>query len=132
MYLLPANLTFKYKFAVAKSELRMREEFRVPSEKLFWVGQGNGQADDEALQRDARLQAVRDAMSPGCSLLLDSTVFSGWKAASQARLRHFSFLNGAIWAVRGRTRLMVPLIVGFRPGYSRCSAPRCRVQQLGN
>ena len=64
MYLLPANLTFKYEFTVAKSELRMREEFRVPSEKLCWVGQGNGQADDKALRREARLQAVRDAMSP--------------------------------------------------------------------
>jgi hypothetical protein len=64
MYLLPANLTFKYEFTVAKFELRMREEFRVPSEKLCWVGQGNGQADDEALQRETRLQAVRDAMRP--------------------------------------------------------------------
>jgi hypothetical protein len=59
MWLHPANLTFKYEFTVAKSELRMREESGVPSEKLYWVGQGNGQADDEALQCEARLQAVR-------------------------------------------------------------------------
>lgn len=61
MMLLPANLTFKCEFTVAKSELRMQEEFGVPSEKLCWVGQGSGQADDQALERAAR---VRAAMSP--------------------------------------------------------------------
>ncbi len=35
MYLLSANLTFKYEFTVAKSELRMREESRVPSENFY-------------------------------------------------------------------------------------------------
>jgi hypothetical protein len=64
MMLLPANLTFKCEFTVTKSELRMQEEFGVPSEKLCWVGQGNGQADDQALQRNARYRAVLAARSP--------------------------------------------------------------------
>jgi hypothetical protein len=64
MLLLPANLTFKYEFTVAKSELRMQEQAGVPSERLCWVGQGSGQADDHALQREARVRAVRAAMSP--------------------------------------------------------------------
>jgi len=64
MLLLPINLTFKYEFTVAKPELQMREEFGAQSEKLCWIGQGSGQADDEAIQREARLQRVRDAWSP--------------------------------------------------------------------
>jgi hypothetical protein len=64
MMLLPANLTFKYEFTVAKSELRMQEESGVPSEKLCWVGQGSGQSDDQALERAARVRAFLAARSP--------------------------------------------------------------------
>lgn len=55
MLLLPVNVTFQYEFSVAKFE---------PSGKPCWIGQGSGQADAQALQRAARLQAVLDARSP--------------------------------------------------------------------
>ncbi len=64
MLLLPTHLTFKYEFTVAKSELRMQDEFGVPSEMLCWVGQGSGQADDQALQREASRRAAAAARSP--------------------------------------------------------------------
>jgi len=64
MLLLTANLTFNCEFTVARSELRMREETGIPSEQLCWIGQGSGQADDYAIQREARFQAARDAESP--------------------------------------------------------------------
>jgi hypothetical protein len=64
MLLLPINVTFKYEFTVANSELRMQKEFGSPSEELCWAAQGSGQADELALQWEARMQAVRDAASP--------------------------------------------------------------------
>ena len=64
MLLLPANLTFNYEFTVAGSELRMCEQNGVPSEQLCWTGQGSGQADEQAIQRAARVRAARDAASP--------------------------------------------------------------------
>jgi hypothetical protein len=42
----------------------MQEEFGIPSEKSCWIGQGSGQADDQAIQREARVQASHDAQSP--------------------------------------------------------------------
>jgi hypothetical protein len=64
MLLLPINLTFQYQFAVAKPELKLGEEFGSPSEKICWIGQGSGQADEAAIQRAARVQGIRDAWSP--------------------------------------------------------------------
>src|ERR1035437_2309225 len=64
MLLLPGHLTFQYEFTVAKSELRMKEEFGVSSEKFCWVGQGSGQADHQALKREARIRAMASARSP--------------------------------------------------------------------
>src|SRR5580658_705187 len=56
MFLLSANLTFTYEFAVSESERR--------TQGACWIGQGSGQADEEALRRLARFQAAQDAMSP--------------------------------------------------------------------
>jgi hypothetical protein len=64
MLLLPINLTFQYQFAVAKPQLKLGEEFGSPSEKICWIGQGSGQADEAAIQRAGRVQKIRDAWSP--------------------------------------------------------------------